>query len=77
MIEFALTLALSGAGGVQQTQPRTYTPPQPIYTPPPVGSETQPIVFPSPKPLQTPPPAPSGNWKDKMWERYKQRTGTN
>jgi hypothetical protein len=78
MIELALMAAL--AGPQQTTPPATYTPPQPIYTPPPSpGSPTQPIVpASSPKPLQTPSPAPSGgNWRDKMWQRYKQQSGTN
>jgi len=78
MIELALMAAL--AGPQQTTPPATYTPPQPIYTPPPSpGSPTQPIAPASPpKPLQTPSPAPSGgNWRDKMWQRYKQQSGTN
>lgn len=79
MIELVLMAALAGP---QQTQPpRSYTPPQPIYTPPPSqgAQNSQPIApATAPKPLQTPPPAPSGGtWKDKMWDRYKQRTGTN
>jgi hypothetical protein len=76
MIEVFLMAAL--AGPQQTTPPATYTPPQPIYTPPPSpGSPTQPIAPTHPKPLATPSPAPSGGtWRDKMWQRYKQQ-GTN